>query len=33
MILERRTREELEEILTERLEIIRARRASSKGEA
>lgn len=33
MILERRTREELEEILAERLEIIRARRASAKGEA
>jgi len=33
MILERRTREELEEILAERLEIMRARRASAKGDA
>lgn len=33
MVLERRSREELEEILAERLEIIRARRASAKGDA
>jgi hypothetical protein len=33
MVLERRTREELEEILAERLAVIRARRASAKGDA